>query len=105
MVGAQMLGEYYSRISFVLISCLAVCLCGCGGKGAAPSTSPAVITVQPQSPTLQLSANPPSIAEGQVTTLSWTSKNATAISFTPPLPLEDQQLPLNGTTELNLLQT
>ncbi|MBV9075499.1 MAG: hypothetical protein JOZ10_17880, partial [Acidobacteria bacterium] len=62
----------------------------------------------PGLPTVSLSATPSTIVAGQLTTLSWTTSNATSITFSPDLPSSDgRQLtlpsgsatfPLSGTT-------
>ncbi len=58
------------RIGFVTVLGLAAVLSGCGGSGgkSAPGASP----------TVTISANPPSITSGQTATLTWSSTNATA---------------------------
>jgi len=103
----------------VFAAVLIVAFCaGCGGNGSAsipettslgnglnppaPPTPPAPPGVPPTPPppapgppTISLSANLQTVVAGQLTTLSWTTSNASSISFAPPLPeAEDRQLTL-----------
>ena len=81
-----------SVFSAVVLCCLfiATLLTGCGGVGAPPPK-------QNGSVTATLTAAPTTITVGQVTTLTWTTTNATSVTLSPPIPMEDvNNMPANG---------
>ena len=84
---------------FLLIVAL-LAFTGCAGVGSgtpAPSPTPA-----PSGPaTITISAQPAIIAQGQTTTISWSSTNATSVTITPSLLSEDQTaLALSGSVTI-----
>lgn len=76
---------------------------GPGGQ----TTATVTVTVNASSaPSVTLSADPASITAGQISNLTWTSSNATSISFTPPLPRDEPDaLALQGHAPVSPAQT
>ena len=72
------------------------------GANGANATASTTVTVSAQPPTVSLTASPTTIRSGQALTLSWTTTNATAITFNPagPLPEDTNPLPSNNTVFL-----
>lgn len=70
------------------------------GPGGTTKSSVIITVTAPAAPTIgSFSANPTTINKGSVTTLSWTTANATSVTLSPPTPAEDgQALPLSGST-------
>ncbi len=72
--------KHSKRLSVVILAVLAAALvAGCGKKkpvAQAPPTQP-----PPPAPTASLSANPDAIEQGQSTTLTWQTSNATDVSI------------------------
>lgn len=67
---------------------------GANGTSATASTT---VTVSAALPTVSLKASPTTIRSGQALTLSWTTTNATNITFTPTVPEVEDTNPLpNG---------
>lgn len=86
---------------FVIAAASVLLFCsGCAG-GASPLT-PQITSVGSETnppaatgPTIAISASPQTVVAGQLTTLTWSTSNATSISFSPSLPeAEDRQLTL-----------
>jgi len=60
-----------------------------------PSPPPVPPSPPAPAPTVSLAVSPLTVVAGQLTTLTWTTRNATTISFAPALPeAEDRQLTL-----------
>jgi peptidoglycan-associated lipoprotein len=67
----------------ILIVALTVLAGGCKKKVAVTPPAPAPPAPAPASPTVKLSASPDFITQGQSSTLSWTSENATNLDLQP----------------------
>jgi peptidoglycan-associated lipoprotein len=69
----------------ILFSLLALAVVGAGCKHPAPATPPppAPAAAPPAQPTVSLEASPTVIQNGQSTTLSWSSTNATSLTLAP----------------------
>src|ERR671931_439978 len=67
------------------------------GPGGQASQSVTITVAQPVPPTVTITADPSTIATGQLSTITWSSTNATSITITPSVLGEDQTtLPLSG---------
>ncbi len=74
--------------------------------GGAQAQSTVVVTASANLPTVQLTATPNPVQSGQFTTFSWTTTNASTISFDPEIEIEDvDPLPLSFSTSLALQST
>ncbi len=63
------------------------------GSNPPPPPVPPSPPLSTSAPTVSLTATPTTVVAGQLTTLTWSTSNATSISFSPPLPeAEDRQL-------------
>jgi phospholipase C len=70
------------------------------GPGGSTTASVIITVTAPATPTIgSFTASPTTINKGGVTTLNWTTANATSVTLSPALPAEDNQaLPLSGNT-------
>ena len=77
------------------------------GANGGQSTATVTVTVTASTaPTVQLSASPATINAGQISTLTWTTSNATTITFTPSVSEgEPGALPLEGHATVSPAQT
>jgi phospholipase C len=88
------------------------------GAGGQTATMAVTVTVSANAPTVSLTANPLPVRAGNNLTISWTTTNAVNISFSPAIPLAEDQngfaLPSgsdtfvvqpNGTTTTNVTYT
>ncbi|HYY70622.1 MAG TPA: alkaline phosphatase family protein [Terriglobales bacterium] len=67
------------------------------GPGGQASQSVTITVAQPVPPTVTITADPSTIVAGQLSTITWSSTNATSITITPSVLGEDQTtLPLLG---------
>ena len=67
------------------------------GPGGQASQAVTITVAQAVTPTLSITADPSTIAAGQLSTVTWSSSNATSITITPSVLPEDQTtLPLSG---------
>jgi phospholipase C len=80
---------------------------GCGGAASSmPLLQANATQPTPAAPTVTLTANPLTIDAGQVSTLGWSSTNATSISISPPVPGDDgDALPPSGVGTVGPLET
>jgi phospholipase C len=94
-----------SRVVFILLLNLTLlAFTGCSGVGGgnpgpSPTPSPTPTTSGPAA--ITISAQPAIIAQGQTTTISWNSTNATSVTITPSILAEDQTaLALSGSVTI-----
>jgi peptidoglycan-associated lipoprotein len=73
----------HHRALFCLTLAAALFTFGCSKKPVASTPPPAPYTPPPATPTVTLQANPTSINQGDTSTLSWSSTNATQLTITP----------------------
>ena len=85
-----------SCLSAIFLVLVAVALTGCGGSGN-PGSGPG--------PAIALDAQPPTIAQGQSTTLSWQVTNAASFSISPSVLPAGQAYPLSGSAKVSPTQT
>jgi phospholipase C len=87
----------------VFLSSALLALAGCGGVGnGTPGPSPTPTPTPTAGPaSISISAQPAIIAQGQTTTISWNSTNATSVTITPSILAEDQTaLALSGSVTI-----
>src|SRR5690348_11621052 len=65
-----------------------------GSDGSSATATAGVTVTAPAKPPITVSANPTSVTSGSFTTISWTTTNASSISFNPSITPEDQTLAL-----------
>lgn len=77
-------------------------LTGCSGALGTSQSSSGGSSSSNGSPSVTMSANPATIGAGQLSTITWSSTNATSITITPSVLGEDQTtLPLSGSATVS----
>lgn len=87
--------------------CVVLCLCfsGCRGLGNSPGTTTTTTGSGP-APTVTFSAASSTITNGAPDTLTWATTNATSVSISPAIQIEDvTTMPLNYTAPVSPAQT
>ena len=84
-----------------LLSVTFLAFTGCAGVGGG-TPGPSPTPTPPSGPaTITISAQPAIVAQGQTTTIAWSSTNATSVTITPSLLTEDQTaLALSGSVTI-----
>lgn len=72
----------------------------CTGEGGSATSSTLVTVAQPPKPTAQISAAPRQVVKGKVSTLTWSSTNATRCDIQPGIG----EVPPQGSREVTLTQ-
>jgi peptidoglycan-associated lipoprotein len=81
------------RVTLLTLLALVMGVAGCKHQAAAvqPPPPPPPAAPPPATPTVTLQANPTTIQQGQSTTLTWTSTNATTLTLAPGIGNVDAQ--------------
>ena len=81
------------RVTLLTLLALVMGIAGCKHQAAAvqPPPPPPPAAPPPATPTVTLQANPTAIQQGQSTTLTWTSTNATTLTLAPGVGNVDAQ--------------